>query len=52
MHAKPTGGIITIYIDGAEIPQELLDKKQETTGGGFNASVEDWSNEVNAEVTI
>ena len=52
MHEKPTGGIITIYIDGAEIPQELLDKKQETTGGGFNASVEDWSNEVNAEVTI
>jgi hypothetical protein len=52
MHEKPTGGIITIYIDANEVPQELLDKKQETTGGGFNASVEDWSNEINAEVTI
>lgn len=52
MHIKPTGGVITIYIDANDVPQDLLDKKQQTTGGGFNASVEDWSNEVNAEVTI
>ncbi|MBR4593212.1 MAG: DUF5119 domain-containing protein [Bacteroidaceae bacterium] len=52
MHQKPTGGVITITVDASQIPQELLDKQQTTTGGGFNATVEDWSNEVNAEVTI
>jgi hypothetical protein len=52
MHQKPAGGVITIYIDGNSIPQEILDQKQQTTGGGFNASVEDWANEINAEVTI
>ena len=51
-HQKPTGGVITIYIDANEIPAEELEKKQQTTGGGFNASVEDWANEINAEVTI
>ena len=51
MHSKPTGGVITIYIDGSSVPQELLDQKQQS-GGGFNASVEDWANEVNAELTI
>lgn len=52
MHQKPTGGVITIYFDANEIPAEELEKKQQTTGGGFNASVEDWANEINAEVTI
>ena len=52
MHEKPTGGVITIYIDASTIPQELLDKQPTTSGGGFNATVEDWSNEVEAEVTI
>ena len=52
MHERPTGGVITIYIDASTIPQELLDKQPTTSGGGFNATVEDWSNEVNAEVTI
>lgn len=52
MHQKPTGGVITIYIDANEIPAEELDKKQQTTGGGFNASVEDWANEQHAEITI
>ncbi len=51
MHSKPTGGVITIYIDGSSVPQELLDQKQQS-GGGFNASVEDWANEVNAELVI
>ncbi len=51
MHSKPTGGVITIYIDGSSVPQELLDQKQQN-GGGFNASVEDWANEVNAELVI
>jgi hypothetical protein len=52
MHEKPAGGVITLYIDGNDVPQDLLDQRQQTTGGGFNASVENWSNEVNAEVTI
>lgn len=52
MHSKPTGGVITIYIDGNTVPQELLDKEEQKGGGGFNASVEDWANEVNAELTI
>ena len=52
MHNNPTGGIITIYIDANDVPQEILDQKTKPNGGGFNASVEDWANEVNAEVTI
>lgn len=52
MHQKPTGGVITITVDASQIPQELLDKQQTTTGGGFNATVDPWSNEVNAEVSI
>ena len=53
MWSKPAGGVITIYVDASIIPQELLDKKPSGGGGGgFNASVEDWTNEVNAEVTI
>ncbi len=52
MHEKPAGGVITIYIDASEIPQEVIDQRPQSTGGGFNANVEDWANEVNAEVTI
>lgn len=52
MHQKPAGGVITIYYDANNIPQEAIDQKEQTTGGGFNASVEDWANEINAEVTI
>jgi hypothetical protein len=52
MHQKPAGGVITIYIDAAEIPQDVIDQHPQSTGGGFNANVEDWANEVNAEVTI
>ena len=52
MHNKPAGGVITIYIDANEIPQEVIDQRPQSTGGGFNASVEDWANEYKAEVTI
>ena len=52
MHNKPAGGVITIYYDANNIPQEAIDQKQQTSGGGFNASVEDWANEINAEITI
>lgn len=41
MHEKPAGGVITIYIDANDIPEDLLEKKQQTSGGGFNASVTD-----------
>lgn len=52
MHQRPTGGIITIYVDANEVPEDLINQKPQSTGGGFNAEVENWSNEVNAEVTI
>ncbi len=52
MHCKPTGGVITIYYDANEVPQEVVDQRQQSTGGGFNANVEDWANEINAEITI
>ena len=52
MHEKPAGGVITVYIDAAQVPQEEKDKHPQSTGGGFNANVENWANEVNAEVTI
>ena len=52
MHEKPAGGVITIYIDANDIPDELREKKPQSTGGGFNANVEDWANEINAEVVI
>ena len=52
MHNKPAGGVITIYIDAADVPQEVIDQRPQTTGGGFNANVEDWNNEINAEITI
>ena len=52
MHCKPTGGVITIYYDANEVPQEVVDEHRQSTGGGFNANVEDWANEINAEITI
>ena len=52
MHCKPTGGVITIYYDANEVPQEVIDQHPQSTGGGFNANVEDWANEINAEITI
>ena len=52
MHNNPVGGVITIYIDANEIPTEVIDQKPQNNGGGFDAKVEDWANEVNAEVTI
>lgn len=52
MHRNPTGGVITVYVDAGQIPDEIINKQQQSTGGGFNASVQDWANEFNAEVTI
>ena len=52
MHQKPAGGVITIYYDANNVPDEELERRPQEPGGGFNASVEDWNNVVNADVTI
>lgn len=52
MHEKPAGGVITIYFDANNISDEEVNKRPQSTGGGFNANVEDWSNEINTEITI
>ena len=52
MHEKPAGGVITIYIDAAEVPQDVIDQRPQSTGGGFEAQVQDWANEFNQEVVI
>ena len=52
MHQHPTGGVITIILDGGAVPKKNLEPKPETGGGGFNAKVQDWENEIEAEVTI
>lgn len=52
MHVKPAGGVITIYFDANTIPDEEVNRRHQSTGGGFNANVEDWSNEINAVITI
>ena len=51
MKQRPGGGIITIVIDAAkEIPDSLI--YLPTTGGGFDATVKDWDNQVNADLDI
>ena len=52
MHVNPAGGIITIYFDANEIPDDELNREQPNAGGGFDAKVEDWQNTVNADITI
>ena len=52
MVSHPTGGVITIVIDASLIPRDIIDEESVSKGGGFNASVDNWSNEVNSEITI
>ena len=54
MAQHPAGGVITIYIDASKVftRDEVDHEKKNNTGGGFNASVENWQNEVNSEITI
>ena len=52
MAKHPAGGVITIVIDAGQIPDEIVDQKQETGGGGFDASVQGWDNEYNSEIII
>jgi len=49
----PTGGVITIVIDASKLDRDVIDKKNGgTSGGGFSATVENWENEINSEITI
>ena len=47
----PAGGIITVVIDAAEIPDSIIGGKPKP-GGGFDASVDDWENEIEADIII
>lgn len=46
---RPSGGVITIVIDAATLPEP---PEPSPGGGGFDASVDDWENEVNADIII
>lgn len=48
---KPAGGVITIVIDTAEIPDSIIGEKPKP-GGGFDASVDNWDNEIEADIII
>lgn len=48
---RPAGGVITIVVDAAEIPDSIIGNKPKP-GGGFDASVDNWQNEINADITI
>lgn len=51
MKQRPAGGVITIVIDAAEIPDSIIGGKPKP-GGGFDASVDNWENEIEADITI
>ena len=48
---RPAGGVITIVIDAAEIPDSIIGGKPKP-GGGFDASVDNWQNEIEADIII
>lgn len=48
---RPAGGVITIVIDAAEIPDSIIGEKPKP-GGGFDASVDNWENEIEADIVI
>ena len=48
---RPAGGVITVIINTAEIPDSIIGGKPKP-GGGFDASVENWGNEIDADITI
>lgn len=51
MKEKPAGGVITLVIDiPKEIPDSIINRP--TVSGGFDATVKDWDNEVNADLEI
>lgn len=48
---RPAGGVITIVIDADELPDNIVGEEPKP-GGGFDASVENWENEVEADIII
>lgn len=48
---RPAGGVITLTIDTSEIPDSIIGGKPQA-GGGFDASVDNWENEIEADITI
>ena len=48
---RPAGGIITLVVDAAEIPDSVINNKPQS-GGGFDASVDNWENEIEADIII
>lgn len=51
MKQRPSGGVITLVIDAAAIPDSIIGGKPQP-GGGFDASVDDWENEIESDITI
>lgn len=47
---RPSGGVITLVIDAAKLPEPPEPGGE--SGGGFDASVNDWDNEINADIII
>ena len=45
----PAGGVITIELDAETVPEA---PNPGTGGGGFDATVKEWENEINADITI
>ena len=51
MKERPGGGVITLYIDATkEIPDSLI--YLPTADGGFDATVKDWENKIEADLEI
>ena len=48
---SPAGGVITLVIDAGEIPDSVIGGKPKP-GGGFDASVDNWENEIEADIII
>lgn len=48
---SPAGGVITLVIDAGEIPDSIIGGKPKP-GGGFDASVDNWENEIEADIII
>ena len=51
LESYPVGGIITVVIDSSEIPDDIIGVKPKP-GGGFDASVDEWGDEINADIII
>lgn len=48
IHDRPSGGVITIVVDATTLPEP----PKPGAGGGFDAEVDDWDNNINADIII